>query len=148
MTNKEFENYRFSIKTQVNFDQKYEDCIEDIWELVEEVDFRDKCVVTSYGKRMHISKIKNIRESFFYPRLTNRNIAFMDYKPKPEVDWNETFGMHPSDPTAEIEPSEIALIEIKGISSNVTLARKINEIINYLYRTSEYEESKKRNIVH
>jgi len=51
-----FDNYRFSVRTEVNF-------FEDVWDRVTEVDFWKRKVGVERGQIVDFSDIKHLRES-------------------------------------------------------------------------------------
>jgi hypothetical protein len=55
MTRQEFNNYKFSINTEINF-------FEDVWDKVIEVDFEEGYVGIERGQIVGYQEIKDIRE--------------------------------------------------------------------------------------
>ena len=54
MTQEQFNNYRFSVNTEINY-------FEDVWDKVVEVDFEEGYVGIERGQIIKISEIKGIR---------------------------------------------------------------------------------------
>ena len=56
MTKQEFDDYRFSVNTEINY-------FEDVWDGVTEVDFYQRCVGITRGQYIWHDEIKSIREA-------------------------------------------------------------------------------------
>jgi hypothetical protein len=55
MNKEQFDNYKFSINTEVNY-------FEDIWDKITEVDFENRKVGIERGQIIDFSEIKNIKD--------------------------------------------------------------------------------------
>lgn len=55
MTKKDFDNYRFSVNTRVNY-------FEDVWDKLTDVDFEERWVGIERGQIIRYNEIKGIKE--------------------------------------------------------------------------------------